>query len=267
MLLPSGSDQSIKPNKTMTAIKTFTCAIAAAVTLAFFTPSIQARPITTTANDIILSLTMTVYTNGGFGDSLTNFTATVGQTKFTTKNLLQLLGGGNGFSTETFSNGDQIAIAYDFPWNGDVVVVDKTGTNVLFDATKNLGNTNATLAISLLNGDGVEYRKVDIKAGGIMSFTTYYGGTFTLQDYTNNIDFNLTASGPSTFKFTQTLIGGKEYSATNMYASWNDSVTFNFFGANNESVDDHAYVTISGTITGKSNGKGENGYMVDGFFF
>jgi hypothetical protein len=269
MLLPSGSDSinktRLKPN-TMNAFKTFTCTVAAAAALAFCAPSTRAvTPITTTTNDIILSLSLTLITNGGgFFISETNFSNTVGKEKLTTKDLLQLLGGGNGFSTNTFSSGDQVAIAYDFPWNGHVVVVDKTGTNVLFDATKNNNNTNATLAINLFAGDAfTESDKVEFKAGGSMTFVTYAGGTFTLFDKTNSININITGSGPSPVKFTQKLNSGTQFS-TNQFASWTDSADFNFFGATDELWNQGA--TINGTLTGKGSGKGLNGFMYNFFF-
>lgn len=264
MLLSSGSDKSIRPHKTMKSIKAFTYAVTAAVTLAFCTFNAQARPVTLATNDIILNLALTVQTNADVDvTNIGNFTIPVGLSKFANKDLLQLLGGGNGFSTQTFSNGDQIAIAYDPPWFGDVVVVDKTGTNVLFDATKNNNDTNDTLAINIIAGNGSKYEKVNFKAGGSMTVTTYFAGSFTLLN-TNGI--HIIASGPSTIKFNQTLTGGAGF-ADNLYASWTESATFKLFGASDEAADNQGGVTINGTITVKGKGKGLNSYMVGTWFF
>jgi hypothetical protein len=246
----------------MKVMKILTTVIAATAAFAFCASSARAVSLTTT-NDIILSLTLTISTNSETFVSDTNYSFKVGSVKLANKNLLQLLGGGNGFADEVFSNTDQIAIAYDAPWGGDVVIVDKTGSNVLYDVTKNGGNTNATLAINLLKNDGTYNEKVDYKPSGSLGFTTYYGGTFTLLDNTN--DINITGSGPASVTYTQALTSSKEFS-TNELASWTDSATFNFFGASNEHALDKDFVTISGTVTGKGSGKGGNDYL-NGFFF
>lgn len=229
--------------------------MAVAAGLAFCVPSAQAT-ITTTTNDIILSISLTVTTNSEVGAFIiTNRTYKTGQAKFANKNLLQLLGGGNGFATETFSNGDQIAIAYDGPWDGDVVVVDKTGTNVLFDATRNNGHTN-TLAIDLMKDPGPFNGKVNEKAGGSTTYTQYNAGSFTLLDTNENI--NISGTGPSTFTFTQIYSSGTAFT-TDPGASWSDSATFDFFGAGfNEVAAGESDVAISGTATGKGKGKGMN---------
>jgi hypothetical protein len=237
----------------MKVLKTFTYALAAAVALAFSSSS-QAAILTTT-NDMILTVSLTLSTNNEELISESNIVLKVSSVKLANKDLLTLLGG-NGFNNEAFSSSDQIAIAFDSPWDGDVVVVDKTGTNVLFDATKNNGNTNSTLAINLRHEEGTLNVDYSFKPSGSEVATFYNNGSFTLLDRTNNL--SITGNGPSTIKFTQNLNSTKEFS-TNPFGAWNDSATFDFSGAGTgENVNGFEGATISGTVTGHGTGKGLN---------
>ncbi len=248
----------------MSTIKTLTYAIVAAAALAFCAPSARAViPVTTTTNDLMLSLALTMTTNVFNGTSETNYAETVGQEKLTTKTLLVLLGGSD-FANETFSNGDQVAIAYDAPWNGDVVVVDKTGSNVLYDATFNHGNTNATVVIDLFHESPfcAQSEKILYKAGGSISLTSFGNGSFKLYDKNNVV--NITGSGPATIKFAQTLNSASTFSV-NPYAAWTATATFSFYGAMNEVFDSQGDLTISGTITAKGSRKGGNSFILNNF--
>jgi hypothetical protein len=245
----------------MKVIKTLTCVIAAVATLTLGASSAHAV-ISTTANDIILNLALTISTNTAASVPVTAsnyYTVKMLSAKLVNKNLLAILGG-NDFAKTTFGTGDQIAIAYDYPWNGDVVVVDKSGSNVLYDATYNYGNSNnATFAINLSEESGTFNEKYNYKPSGAVSVTAYDSGSFTLLDGTNNL--NLTGSGPSAVTFNQTLSSTKTFS-TNPFSAWADSSSFSFYGSSNESaLSATNYVTVSGTIKGRGKGKGENAYF------
>lgn len=228
----------------------------AAAALVLGVSSARATALYTT-NDIILTLSLTITTNSFTFVSNTNYTYKAVSAKLTNKNLLAMLGG-RDFANETFSNVDQIAIAYDGSWNGDVVVVDKTGTNVLYDATDNGGNPNATFAINLIaipgaKGRGTQSATFNNGSSGTIGYTMYVGGDFTLLDNPN--DININGSGPSTVTFSQS---NKGYNPTNGYVGpWTDSANFKFSGANNQWGLNVTNVTISGTVTAK--GKGSNG--------
>ena len=242
----------------MKAIKKFTCALATTAVLAFCSSSAHAV-IHTTTNDIILTFSLTVSTNSEKDINPTNIITTVKPLKLVNKNLLAMLGS-KDFADETFSNGDQIAVAYDQPWNGDVLIVDKTGSNVLYDATFNRGNTNATLAVDLRHNFGTFSDNINFKPSGSTTYTFFLGGNFTLLDTTNQT--SLAGSGPSTLKINQTLNSSKEFS-TNPFSAWSDSVNFNFFGADQVEFNDVGG-TVSGTVTGKGSGKGRNGaFLID----
>ncbi len=240
----------------MKAIKKFTYALVTTAALALCSPSAHAI-VTKTTNDIILTISLTISTNSEKFVNPSNIIITVGSEKLVNKNLLTLLGSPE-FADETFSNGDQIAIAYDAPWDGDVVVVDKSGSNVLFDATFNRGNTNATLAIDLRRDFGTFSATLNNKPSGSQAYTYFYGGSFALLDNTN--DTSLAGTGPSTFKFTQMFNSSKEFS-TNPFSSWSDSATFNFFGAGLVRLNG-SEATASGTVTGKGSGKGQNSAFI-----
>ena len=248
----------------MRAIKTLTCALAAATALALGTSVVRAVSQTTT-NSVILTFNLTISTNSLIFISDTNYAHKVTSVKLTNKNLLALLGGSD-FANENLSN-DQIAIAYDAPWNGDVVVVDKTGSNVLYDATFNYGNSNnATLDVNLVTinssrGRGTQSVTFNYKPSGTIGYTIYNNGTFTLLDNTNNI--NISGSGSSTVTFAQTFPSGMYFNPTNAYTGpWTDSATFKFFGANNQFGINQTNVTISGTITAKGKGRNGNTYFL-----
>lgn len=250
----------------MKAIKTLTCATAAAAVLAISASDVQAVGPTTslTTNDVILNFALTISTNtaASVSTTATNYTIKVASEKLVNKNLLTMLEGSD-FANVPFAAGAQIAIAYDGPWNGDVVVVDKTGTNVLYDVTENGHSTNATFAINLTQENGAFSEKYNYKPSGSVSSTAYDGGSFTLLDIPNKV--SMTGNGPSTVTFTQILNSSKPFT-TNPFASWTDSANFSFFGASNEAaLNQTNYVTISGTITGKGKGKGENTYFSTNF--
>lgn len=240
----------------MKAIKTLICALAAIVALAFGASSARATQFTT--NDIILTFALTISTNSQSFVSDSNYTYKVTSVKLTNKNLLAILAGSD-FASENVSN-DQIAIAYDAPWSGDIVIVDKTGTNVVYDVTSNNGNSNnATLAVNLVTVESAKIRGAQsmafsYKPSGVIGSTMYNEGSFTLLDNPNNI--NITGTGSSTVTFSQTLSPGAQFT-NNPFASWTDSANFKFFGATNRFGLNQTNVTVSGTITGK--GKGKNG--------
>jgi hypothetical protein len=247
----------------MKAIKTLACVIAAVAALVLGTSSASASGPTTTTNDIILTLTLTISTNSVSFASDSNYTYKVTSVKLTNKNLLAILEGSD-FANQPFATGDQIAIAYD--WNGDVVVVDKTGTNVLYDATANYGNSNnATLAISLATVSlarvrGAESVAFNYKPSGSINYTMDNVGSFTLLDNPNNT--YISGNGSSTVAFSQALIKGKDFTTNNPFASWTDSAKFSLSGANNQFGLNQTNVTISGTITAKGKGTSVNLYFL-----
>lgn len=240
----------------MKALKILTYAIVVAAGIAFGAGSVRGVTLPTlTTNDVILTISLTISTNSFKEINASNTEYTVRSKKMVNKDLLILLGS-DEFANTTFSNGDQIAIAYDEPWNGHVVVVDKSGTNVLFDATSNNGSTN-TLAIELRQEIGTFSLVPNYKPSGSDVFTYYDSGSFILVDTTNTTSF--TTSGPSTIKFTQNYSPAKEFS-TNQYSSWSVTTTFNPFGAGGQVLNANGAV-VTGTIKGKGSGKGRN------FFF
>lgn len=156
--------------------------VAAAATLVVGVSSARAGEGVTT-NYSILNFKTTIVTNGT-SSSKGNLTIyPVGKVKAGNKQLLDLFANWAG---TTWPTGAKLVVGWDAPWDGDVLVVDKTRTNVLFDASSDV-SSYAYFYVDFNDEDGA-YKEQYLDADpGYNNWTESYGADFELYDD----DFNL----------------------------------------------------------------------------
>ena len=239
----------------MKTLKTLSVAVIAAASLAFCATSAKAYPsagITTNYDTVTLSATL--MTNGyaetkqGTNEESTFVMKSV---KFVNKDLLNLLTNSD-FAGFPFPTGSKLVLGWDGNWNGDVLVVDKSGTNVIYDATANYGNSNiATVVINPYAQTGALNPK---ETGNGGSLTWYNNGSFLLKD--DYVDMVITGTGPCTEHFSIA------YSPKGN-STWTDSQKFGVNGASEPSEISPYLGTLSGNITLSGKGKGEPDYILE----
>jgi len=229
----------------MKILKTPVCSIVAAAALAFCAFSAKAiTPIGVVTNFSSLSVSLTIKTNVETINGL-HVTFQIKKETIANKDVLNLLQNAD-FANEAFPKGAQLVVGWDQEWNGAVLVVDKTGTNVLFNATT--GNQNATFLVNFSNYPGTWSESFNGNNPGSEQYTVYNNGYFELYDTNQNIE--LWGYGASTEDFD--LNWNKEGVDT----TWTDSETYDpqMAAVTFEGAD--ATATLSGTITASGHGKG-----------
>jgi hypothetical protein len=100
-----------------------------------FTYQAQAGVLLQTTNHAKLNVSIVISTNTAAVDNGTSFHNGLKKAKIGTKDLLDLFAQWDSAdrTIEPWKTA-QLVVGFDSQWNGDVLVVDKTGTNVLFDA-------------------------------------------------------------------------------------------------------------------------------------
>jgi hypothetical protein len=249
----TGKNQLEQPRKNMKTFKTLLRAILAAVSLTFCATSAKASMGIVTNYDI-LTLTATFTTNCPVETMKDGYKSGVGTTKFITKDLFLILTNvefaGSEFPTG-FPAGSQLVIGWDEGWNGDVLVVDKTQTNVLFDATSNNGNTNdAIFSINLFKRLGPNSFTERYHPNGIENYSTteYNIGYFYVVNQTYGPFMAI--NGPCTEHYT--IIGNGTPNIV-----WSDSQIFSTYGwSTYSSFGSSGTGTLVGKLTATGHGKG-----------
>ena len=132
---------------------------AIAVTLVLGVSSARAA-IGFTTNYSKLNFTGTITTNSP-GVEGTSWKNPVKTAKFGNKQLLDLFAGWTNAAAEanvadrTVDPWKTAQLVIGWDWDSDVLVVDKTGTNVLFDASVGVGNNDAYFFVDFFNEYGV----------------------------------------------------------------------------------------------------------------
>jgi hypothetical protein len=227
----------------MKTLKTLTIALTAAA-LTFCATSAKAGiGITTNYDTVTFSAILSTNADEASGDVLKSQT-------FVNKNLLSLLTNSD-FAGFAFPTGAKLELGWDGSWAGHVLVTDKTGTNVLYDATYNYGEFDvATVVINPWNKTGT-FSSKETENGG--SLVWYNDGSFELMD--QNADIYITGTGPATEHFSD-----KSVSAN---LTWTDSQTFSMYGAAETNGISLYPGTLSGKITLSGTGKGEPVYLLE----
>lgn len=234
----------------MKIFKTPMCSIVATAALAFCAFGAKAiTPIGVVTNYSNLSVSLTIQTNTesihGNGTNGLQVSYQIKTQKLLNKDVLNLLQNAD-FANASFPQGARLVVGWDQEWNGAVLVVDKTGTNVLYNATT--GNQNATFLINFFNYKGTWSETFNGKNPGGEHYNVYDNGYFELYDANQNI--LLWAYGASTENFSL------NWNKQGIDTTWNDSENYNpqMAGVTFEGAD--ADAALSGNINAQGHGTG-----------
>jgi len=236
----------------MKIIKTLACAITASVAFTLYPSNAKADGLpTVVTNYSVISFALTITTNEPIIEKGTTETRKIGSAKFATKDLLNLLAGSD-FAHTNWPTGAQVVIGWDQPWESHVLVVDKSGSNVLYDVTG--GNTtNANFEINFFKELGAESGTANLAPKGGENFTAYNNGFFDIYDQSNGL--SIWGYGPSTESFSISWATNSTSSNQSVNTKWSDSATFKPQNGD-QSINGTTGGTMSGTITAKGHGNG-----------
>jgi hypothetical protein len=218
----------------MKTIKALLCTSVAIATLALCASSTRAQTIIgTTTNYSMLNVALTVATNSPSvvkgGTDIYN----IGKAKANNKILLKLFA---NWSTNTFPAGAKLVVGWDSPWSGDVLVVDKSGTNVYFDATTGAGGGSAYFSVDFYDEDGAYTESyLDATPGHYNYSYPLNGGYFELYDDNYYLPYTdiyaYTAASSSYFgSWTSTTEKWSEHSKMSTMG-YGDNYFFDYYGS------------------------------------
>jgi hypothetical protein len=239
----------------MNSIKALTYVVVALIILMLCAAKVKAYSIIgTVTNYDTVTISATLTTNGiakvrgGYGTK-------IAVRRFITKDLLNLLTNSD-FADETFPVGAKLVLGWDQEWNGHVLVADKTGTNVIYDATYNNGNTNITVAIDLYSQIGAE----DLTwINGNFTVTWYNNGSLKIIDQPDGgYDVYIVGTGPCTDHLQRKVLSTDAL-------EWSDSQTFMVYGAGESDGGSQPPVigTLAGSIKVEGRGTGTAYYLAE----
>jgi hypothetical protein len=235
----------------MKPIKLVYLTMAAILALGAYSP--KALGSSTTTQNSKLNVSITITTNLPEVVNGTSWKNPVKTVKIGNKQLLDLFANWTGSSrTNEPWKSAQLVIGWD--WDNDVLVVDKTGTNVLFDATAGAGAGSANFSVDFFDEYGV----------GETSGKNANPGFYAAVD-TDSADFTLYDDGWYLPYTDISCYGGNKQDAkqnwdkNGSYSTWKDSETARFpsngyqyfknFGSD---------VTSTAKISAEGSGKGVN---------
>jgi hypothetical protein len=217
--------------------------------------------IGTVTNYSKLTVSITVTTNG---TGVTKGHVTrypVGSAKFTDKTLLALFATANWANT-TFPAGAQLVIGWESPWDGAVLVVDKTGTNVLYNAsdeTTSAGGDEIFQIYTEYDGDYTEtYDDAGDAAPGYDTWNESYAYYVELYDGLAPAGITDIYSEYSSGKqqFTQRW-GSADFN----YTTWSDSESIDLQMGGGQEFEGNSDGSVSGSINFAGHGVGENSWL------
>ena len=175
--------------------------------------------------------------------------------KYTTKTVKignkQLLNLFTNWAGTTWPAGAQLVVGWDIPWDGDVLVVDKTGTNVLYDAN---AAPDHYFVVDFFNDIGAGTGTYVNADPGSKTISSLNGATFALYDDYYFLNYtDLSGYGGSTQSFKQT------WDINDNPLKWSDTESAKFPNQGDQKYLDVGWdTTVSGTISASGHGKDYN---------
>jgi hypothetical protein len=240
------ADKTGQRNKSMMKmIKTTACAIAMAVALALYDASARADVVTAYST---MTLSLTVKTNFQTSSSSSQ-KLQITSAKLVTKDVLNILGSA-AFANTNWPAGAKIVVGWDVQWAGDVLVVDSTGTNVLYDAT--VGTSGNYLSLNIHYEQGTRSGTSSLTNPGSETYIWYNTGFFRFSNSTSPHTY-LHGYGSCTENFSQKWDSGGNpttWSDVEMYSQTESGQFLNGILG-----------TTTGTITLNGHGAGSPWYL------
>jgi hypothetical protein len=200
-----------------------------------------------------LSISIEVTTNGNSTTSGNVTKYPVHTAKYNTKDLLALFASAHWANT-TFPAGAQIVVGWDTEWDGDVLVVDKTGTNVLYDASDESASASDDAYFEVYTEyDGDYTETYNDNAPGFESWDETYAYYVVLYDGLANTDL-WSEYSTGTQKFEQ------KWDASFDYTTWSDSESIDLQMGGDQEVNDNSNGSLIGNVKLSGKGKGVNSY-------
>jgi hypothetical protein len=260
--------------KSMKLIKLASFALAVAGIVGVCNVGAATDSIGVTTDSTTLNVAIIVMTNAPSKTSNSNSTSitysrTIKSFKITNKQLLTIFQNWASASCSSIAfDGTKIVIGWDEPWNGDVLVVDKTGTNVLFDAStgatpcgggggdgESVGGGEAYFYVDFDDLDGAQTRKFVDASPGSDTYTEFYGSDYELYDDDVFLPYtDLIGNGGTKATFAQ------KWDMNRVYSTWNLSATGTFPLQGNAYFYDSDEGSVKASIKTKGSGNGNNRY-------
>jgi len=199
-------------------------------------------------NYSLLNLSLIIKTNKGPVTVKQMTKISVGTAKFGTKELLNLLQTAN-WANMSFPTGAKIVVGWDSPWNSQILVVDKTGTNVLY-AVPNGGTQQFVIYFNYQAGAFTETFDQNLPGFDLWNETyTYY---VQLEDDSTGLKLAGYPTGQQNYN--------QKWDKNGTYTTWTDTETI-FMGGGlggSQEVDYNPNGSVTGTINLTGKGKGFN---------
>lgn len=243
----------------MKTIKTLICALTVILALVFCAPSARAVTpgIGMTTNFTVLNVSLIVITNGPLKVATNSagqtYTSTAGKATINNAFLLNVFAAWD--DQPAWPAGSKLVIGWDEQWDGDVLVVDGNGTNVLYDASAGVDNYFIAHPVQNQQSEGATAGK-DVEGNpGSLNYKAYSEGYFELYDDEVYLPFtDISGSGSSAINFTQ------NWNASGAGTTWN--LTADLTVENSAGLGEYFlnmdYVTVGGTLDTSGSGKGFN---------
>jgi hypothetical protein len=205
-----------------------------------------------TTNFTPVNISITILTNGVDTDTSNSTSQVVGMAKIDNNTLLNIFAHWAG--TNKWPAGTKLVIGWDFPWYGDVLVVDNKGTNVLYNA--DYGRTNY-FYVEYENESGPVANKYVETASGSDYTDMHDSGGFGLYDA------GLYLKSTDIFGTGNTLVSITQNFNNEGFTTWR--MTADLKSGEGCQVDeywlDEANCEVSGSINSSGSGKGQNHYL------
>jgi len=242
-----------------------------AAVVTFCAPSARATSNFTTNYDV-LNITATIQTNEVTNPKPGVTLYTIHTVALDNATILSMLEGPD-WNDGTFPTGSKLVVSWDAGENvsngeaGDILVVDKTGTFVLYDASETLWSESglASMTVNFFGEYGAYKANLNTNSVGSFDFTIFNNTSFEINDGENTTNLFIDTTGPSTEIYTQ---GWKTFNLGDILASdftsWSDSVRADTYGAGtNVVVNNSNSSTVTVKISASGHGKGLGGYFYD----
>jgi len=243
----------------METLRNLTYAIAAAGAIAFCAPGARAGNFTT--NYDVLNITGIVQTNIEVNSASETDSSIIHAFTLNNAAILGLFEGPDWYNG-TFPAGSKLVVSWDAGENvamantGDILVVDKTGTNVLYDASGEIWSASgaAFMTIDFYQETGACEKNYNPNDPGHYDFIWFNNAKVQILDTVSSDRVSITTTGPSTEISTQA------WNASGDFTSWSDSEHASTSGAGQQ-IDGYNDATVSLQISTSGHGPGEGGWF------